>query len=162
MDIVLLRTASSLEVLAVAAYQTAIASGLVTTPAIADAAALFQGHHDEHAASLQAQTSDLGGEPYTDPNPYLLANVVGPAVAALVTENDIVAFARTLEDAAAQTYTYAAGVLSTPELRAALAAIGGVEARHRAVLDGVLGQPQVPDAFLPTTGRAPDAALISG
>ena len=41
-DVTILRTASSIEVLAVAVYQTAIDSGLVKTAAIGDAAKLFQ------------------------------------------------------------------------------------------------------------------------
>ena len=55
-DLTLLRTASSLEVLAVETYDRAIESGLVTTQAVADAAQLFRDQHDEHAAALQGAT----------------------------------------------------------------------------------------------------------
>lgn len=160
-DLVLLRSASSLEVLAVETYDAAVASGLVTTAAIADAAVLFRDQHDEHARQLQSATEDLGGEPYTDPNPFLKENVVDPGLAGLADENDVVAFALDLETVAAQTYAFAAGVLSVPELRQAIMAIGGVEARHATILRSVLAQPPVPDAFLPTTDRAPDEALVS-
>src|SRR5687767_8833245 len=52
MDLALARTAASLEKLAVDTYQTGIDSGLVTTMAIADAAKLFQEHHQEHLDAL--------------------------------------------------------------------------------------------------------------
>ena len=52
MDLALARTAASLEKLAVDTYQTGIDSGLVTTMAIADAATLFQSHHQEHLDAL--------------------------------------------------------------------------------------------------------------
>src|SRR5688500_17852143 len=52
MDLALARTAASLEKLAVDTYQTGIDSGLVTTMAIADAATLFQQHHQEHLDAL--------------------------------------------------------------------------------------------------------------
>src|SRR6185295_19233071 len=45
MDLPLARTAASLEKLAVDTYTTAAASGLVTTKAISDTAALFLSHH---------------------------------------------------------------------------------------------------------------------
>ena len=160
-DLVLLRTASSLETLAVNAYDAASATGLVTTTAIADTAKLFRDQHDEHAAELQAATADAGGQPYTDANPFLKANVVDPALAHIATEADVVTLALSLETLAAETYVYAAGVLSTPELRQAIMAIGGVEARHMAVLRAVLTQPPVPDAFLKFDQRAPDSALLT-
>ena len=160
-DLVLLRTASSLEVLAVDTYDAAIASGLVTTSAIADAAILFRDQHDEHAQQLQSATTDAGGDPYTEANPFLKAEVVDPALAGLKTEMDVVAFALVLETAAAETYAFAAGALSTPAFRQAIMAIGGVEARHMAVLRSVLSQAPVPVAFLPTDERAPDEALIT-
>ena len=98
MDLVLLRTASSLEVLAVETYDAAIASGLVTTMAIADAAKLFRDQHDEHAKQLQSATTDAGGDAYTEANPFLKAEVVDPALAGLKNETDVVSFALVLED----------------------------------------------------------------
>jgi hypothetical protein len=160
-DLVLLRSASSLEVLAVETYDAAVASGLVTTAAVAAAAVLFRDQHDEHAQQLQSATEDLGGEPYTDPNPFLKENVVDPALAGVMSESDVVALALDLETVAAQTYAYSAGVLTTPELRQAIMAIGGVEARHAAILKSVLAQAPVPASFLPTSDRAPDEALVS-
>lgn len=162
-DLVLLRTAQSIEVLAIDAYQAAIDSGLVTTPAIVDAATLFQDQHRDHAGALSATTSGLGGTPYDQANPYLQEQVVGPALAAVTDELSVVRLALDLEDVAAQTYALAGGVLSTPVLRQTIMSIGGVEARHAAVLRGVVdgaGPPQVPSVFMSTEGAAPAESFV--
>jgi len=166
MDVVLARTAASVELLAVDAYQAAIDSGVVTTAAVADAAVLFQSHHREHAGVLNAAVRDAGGEEVTEANAFLLENLV--ATADLSSELAIVQFARGLEDAAAGTYVFAAGALSAPALRQAIMSIGGVEARHVTALDlalQALGQGQGPGfeygAFHGTENRIPDEALLS-
>jgi Ferritin-like domain len=136
-DVVILRTASSIEELAVAAYQTAISSGLVTTAAIADAAKLFQAQHMEHSAYFQAATKAAGGEPFTMANPAVLA-AIQPMIAALKDEKGVVALAFELETAAAQSYQSYVGTFADPKLNPAIMAVGGVEARHAAVLSQVL------------------------
>jgi hypothetical protein len=134
MDLALARTAASLEKLAVDAYQTGIDSGLVTTMAIADAATLFQSHHQEHLDALNAVITDAGGEEVTEPNEAVFKALVEPAVTAAKAEADIVKIAFDLESAAAQTYVFAGGELSTPTLRSTIMTIGGIEARHAAIL----------------------------
>ncbi|MDQ3107996.1 MAG: ferritin-like domain-containing protein, partial [Actinomycetota bacterium] len=101
-DITILRTASSLEVLAVDVYQKAIDSKLVKTAAIGDAAKLFQSQHKEHAALFQGATKKIGGEEMKDANPVVLQSLQGP-IAALMDEMDIVKLALMLEMAAAAT-----------------------------------------------------------
>lgn len=145
-DVLILRTASSIEELAVAVYQTAIDSGLVKTAAIGDAAKLFQAQHKEHSALFQAQTKAAGGTPFTMPNPAIFA-AIKPAVAALKDEAGILALALELETVAAQTYQSNVGTFTDLKLNAAIMTVGGVEARHAAVLAGVLKQVQVPKAF---------------
>jgi hypothetical protein len=162
-DLTLLRTASSIEVLAIDAYQAAVDSGLVTDQAVADAALLFQSQHEDHNAALQAQTEALGGEPYAEANPYLKENVVDPALGAVTDQLSVVRLALDLESAAAQTYALAGGLLSTPVLRQTIMSIGGVEARHMAVLQGVVdgaGTAQVPVGFMPTDGAAPEESFV--
>lgn len=146
MDVVILRTASSIEELAVAAYQIAIDSGLVKNAAIGDAAKLFQAQHREHSALFQSQTKAAGGDPFTQPNPAILA-AIKPTIDALKDEMGIVALAFELETVAAQTYQSNVGTFSDLKLNAAIMTVGGVEARHAAVLAGVLKQAQVPKAF---------------
>ena len=61
MDLVLARTAASLEKLAVDAYGAA--GGLLTTPAVIDAATMFAGHHQMHLDALNGVITGAGGRP---------------------------------------------------------------------------------------------------
>jgi hypothetical protein len=150
-DITILRTASSLEVLAVAVYQKAIDSGLVKTTAVADAAKLFQSQHKEHAALFQGATKKLGGKEMTEPNPVVMQSLQGP-IAALKDETGVLQLALMLEQAAAATYQSTVGAFKDVTLNQAAMSVGGVEARHVAVLSSVLNQPAVPKAFQTTDG----------
>jgi hypothetical protein len=162
LDLVLLRTATSVELLAVDTYAAAIASGIVTTAAVGEAATLFKAHHEQHAEALQAATEAAGGEVYMMANEYVKTHVVDPALAAAKTEADVLALALTLEVAAVQTYAYAVLDLSTPELRQALMSIGGVENRHATLLRIVSAKaPVVESAFIPAVNEVGDEGLIS-
>ena len=134
MDVALARTAASLEKLAVDVYQVGIDSGLVTTAAIGQAAMLFQEHHQAHLDALNGAIKGAGGEEVTEQNQAVFDALVAPAVAAAKAEADIVKLALDLELAAAQTYAFAGGALSAPSLRSTIMTIGGIEARHAAVL----------------------------
>ncbi len=158
-DIILLRTASSIENLAVAAYQIAIDSGLVTTAAVGDAAKLFQSHHMEHSQFFQAATKNAGGQPFTDPNPEILSQLQ-PDIDALADEMGVLMFALTLERAAAATYQSAVGVVTDYTLNKALMSVGGVEARHAAVLAGVLASDPVPRSFGTVEGAVPSGTGV--
>jgi rubrerythrin len=145
-DVAILRTASSIEELAVAAYQIAIDSGLVTTPAVADAAKLFQAQHREHSGLFQAATKAAGGTPFAEANPAVL-ELLQPTIAGLKDEKGILMLALELETSAAQTYQANVGAVTDLKLNKALMSVGGVEARHAAVLAGVLGMDPVPRSF---------------
>lgn len=132
MDVVLARGAAATELAAVVAYQAAIDSGLVTTDAVGQAAALFQQHHREHAEALNAIVTDGDGQAVDEALPAVQALLDH---ASFTDELTVVAFARTIEDAAASTYVAGASLLSTPDLRQTLMSIGGVEARHVTALD---------------------------
>jgi len=165
MDLTLAKTAASLEALAVATYDTAIMSGLVTTAAIGDAAKLFQQHHQAHLDALNGLISQNGAARVTEPNAVVKQAGVDPAPPSAKTEADIVGLAFTLEDAAAQTYVFAATQLSAPELRSTIMTIGGVEARHRALL-AVLAQGKTPAEVFPASffkaeNPLPADALVS-
>lgn len=155
-DVIILRTASSIEELAVAAYQLAIDSGLVTTAAVGDAAKLFQSHHMEHSQLFQAATKKAGGKPFTEANPAVLA-ALQPTIDALQDEAGVLMLALELENAAAQTYQSNVGMVLDLSLNKALMSVGGVEARHAAVLAGVLAMDPVPRSF----GGA-DKAIAAG
>jgi len=131
-DLVLARTAASLEKLAVDTYGSA--AGLITTPAVLAAATMFAGHHQMHLDALNGVLTGAGAKPVTEMNQAVYDALVKPALDAAKTEMDAVKLALTLEEAAAQAYAYAGGTLSTPALRSTIVTIGGVEARHAAVL----------------------------
>ena len=135
-DVVLLRTASSLEHNAIAVYDT-VAGQL--SGAGGDLAKLFADHHRAHAEALQKATKDLGGEPYTQPNPVVDAAIIQPGIAAAKSATEILAFAHALESVAAHTYQLVVPQLSVPALRKTAMSIGAVEARHAALLAKALG-----------------------
>ena len=150
-DVAILRTASSIEELAVAAYQIAIDSGLVKTAAIGDAAKYFQAQHREHSALFQSLTKKAGGAAFAQANPALL-KALDPRIKGLKDELGVVAFALDLENIAASTYQSNVGAFTDTTLNKAIMSVGGVEARHAAALADVLGKPSVPKSFQTTTG----------
>jgi hypothetical protein len=147
-DLALARTAASLEKLAVDTYQTAADSGLVTTAAIGSTAMLFQQHHQDHLDALNGAIRAVGGTEVTEQNQAVFEALVQPAVAAASSEADVVQLALDLESAAAQTYVFAGGALSVPDLRSTIMTIGGIEARHAAILQ-VVAQAMPPASVFP-------------
>jgi hypothetical protein len=145
-DKTIARTAASLEIFAVAVYDKAItnAAALKISDPIAKAAVMFKDHHDQHAKAFNAAAVQLGGQPYNDPNPTA-AKAFEAQIAALKTEQDVLKFAFALEQIAAQTYQGVGMKLSTPMLRQTAMTVGGVEARHMAIL-GHFTQPKTPVA----------------
>ncbi len=166
MDIVLANTAISLEILAVDTYQAAIDSGLVTTAAVGTAAGLFQDHHAQHRDALQATVMQAGAEPFNEANPVVKSALIDPALANPdLDEAAIISLAYDLEVAAAQTYVFAAGALSTPELRSTIMTIGGVESRHATILGQVAmfeTSKVFPNAFYASDNPLPEGAVITG
>lgn len=158
-DVVLLRTASSLEYTAIQAYDTVLGLGLLDA-ALTEVATLFQDQHRDHAGLMERTTRQLGGEPFRQPNPAFEENVVQPALG-IITELDaadqldaVLRFAHALESVAAGTYLSTVTAFSDAKLRQAAMSIGGVEARHAAVLAGVIpGGAPVP---APAAAPAPE------
>jgi len=132
LDLTLARTAASLEKLAVDTYGAA--GALITTPAVLAAATMFAGHHQMHLDALNGVITGAGGTAITQMNQAVYDALVKPAITAAKTEADAVMLALALEEAAAQTYVFAGGTLSSAALRSTIMTIGGVEARHAAVL----------------------------
>jgi Ferritin-like domain len=142
-DVTLLRTASSIEVLAVQTYQSALDSGLITTPALKDGAELFQRQHQEHADLFEAATREAGGEPYTEANPNLQFKVVDTLLPSLETEADVVNMALELEDTAGGSYQVFASMFTTRELRQTVQSVGAVERRHSIILTSLIPDEQL-------------------
>jgi hypothetical protein len=86
-------------------------------------------------------------------------------LAAAKTQDDVVDLLFTLEEAIAQTYVYATAVLTTPEDRASLMTIAGVQARHRTLLGLVFGKQSVDDllpaSFAKSDNPLPPDAILS-
>jgi hypothetical protein len=147
-DVVLLRTASSLEHNAIDTYGAALALNVLPVAA-ADLAKMFREHHREHAAEFENATKAAGGEPFTTANPVVFEKVLRGAIR-LITDGtdkpgDLLRLAHALESIAAGTYQAFVPALSQPALRKAAMAVGGVEARHATVLAGALGAALVQD-----------------
>jgi hypothetical protein len=160
-DQTIARTAASLENFAVAVYDKAImnAAALKISDGVAKAAVLFKSQHEEHAKAFNAAATQLGGQPYTDPNPTA-AKAFEQQIAALKTEQDVLKFAFALEQIAAQTYQGVGMKLSTPMLRQTAMTVGGVEARHMAILGHFITPPMnVPAAAFQVTDKAIDASF---
>ncbi|MEV6424849.1 ferritin-like domain-containing protein [Streptomyces sp. NPDC051662] len=134
-DIMALRTAASLENLAVSVYRTA-----AELPFIKDGNATIQEfiattaqHHEEHAKAFNTAAVQAGGQPQTGTDPKY-APVVQKALRAARTPEDVITLALSLEDVAAQTYTKNVGPAGTARLRRLFASVAPVEAQHRATL----------------------------
>ena len=153
-DIAILRTASSLEHVAVDVYDKAIVSGLVTTVAVADTAKLFQQQHRDHAALFEGATKEAGGEVFGTANPAIMGSLAG-RIAGLRSEIDVIRLARDLEAIATATYQSAVGSFDNAALNQATMSVGGVEARHAAVLNSVLAENAHPLAFHRIDGAVP-------
>jgi len=158
-DIAILRTASSLEHVAIDVYQKAIdnASALGISATVAGVAKLFQAQHMDHAGLFEGATKEAGGTPFTKANPAVLDSLAS-RISALKTEMDVIVLARDLENVAAATYQSTVGAYDNLAYNAASMSVGGVEARHAAVLNGVLKA----DQFASKAFHVTDGAVTVG
>lgn len=136
-DVVLLRTAQSIEYAAIEAYTTALGLN-VLNPTLTAVVERFRADHEEHAAALAELISANGGEPYPCANPWLMDRYLNPVFGALEGSDDLVRdvlnTAHALETLAGATYQLFTGFLTEPALRQGAMGIGTDEARHAAVL----------------------------
>jgi hypothetical protein len=135
-DEVLLRTASSLEHSLVGAYDTVLGLNVIS-PDAGTTLRLFRNHHAEHATFFERATRDIGGTPFTEPNPAMQANIIDPALKAIADAGnhpeDFAWFAYGLENVAAGTFQSFVPTLDVSNLRGEVMSVGGVEARHAAI-----------------------------
>ncbi len=168
-DSTYLRTSSSLEYSAIDAYDRALALGVLPA-ALADVAKTFRDQHAEHAELFSRLTSSNGGKPFDEVNPVVQAAIVVPAFALAAKDGnkpeDIVQIAFGVENLAAETYQQFTPLLTKPGLRGSIMSVGGIEARHAAVLAKAIpgslvvpAQQQPPDATATTV--APGATTTT-
>lgn len=168
-DIVLLRTAASLEYNAIDTYDAAIGLGVFSGAfaAAGDIAKRMRDDHKGHADAINRLIADLDGEPFTCGNPRINEVYISPALSLITDEAnenpalDVVVLAHALENLAAQTYQGVVTMLSDKKLRQAAITIGQDEARHAAVLAQALnpGLAGILPSVDATTGRANVAAV---
>jgi hypothetical protein len=136
-DIVLLRTASSLELTAVAVYE--IAKGLgVLEGSTAELVERLQANHQATADKMAELTVAAGGTAWTDTNPWIMERAIAPIVDTISTSDDVlrdvINLAITLENLAASTHQSLTGILTEPAQRLATANASAEESRQSAAL----------------------------
>jgi hypothetical protein len=161
LDVQILQTASSLEILAVATYGAALELDFIKSgnPVVVKFAQTTMSQHDEHKQAFQAQTKTLGGTVQTNPNPKFVP-VVEQAKPNLKTPLDVVNLAVTLEDVATETYLQNVSLLDNSTTKALMASVMGVETQHAATLRAVkaLLEANMPDLIKIPIGA--DAAKL--
>lgn len=130
-DVAILNTALALEYEGVGAYDIAIASGLLQA-SVKDTAALFRGHHQEHAAGLSKAIRTLGGNPVEAKTLDQYAKDLDAA--SLRNQADIINLALKLERGAADGYLGLIPSFSDPRITQTMARIATDEALHWTVL----------------------------
>ena len=150
------RTTSSMEASLVDTYRQLLALG--TLPAeLAQTMKTFMDQHNEHLAFFQKLTTEVGGKEVSDPNPVVQVAFVKPAMVLAAKDGnkpeDLVSIALGVETLAAETYQQFTPLLTVPKLRGSLMSVGGVEARHAAILTKAAptGQPVPPVTTVPAT-----------
>ena len=138
----------------------------MTNPSLLTYADVFMQHHQAHLAALNGIITTTNGEPAVEaPNEVMESQIVRPALTAANTQDDLAHLFFTLEDAIAQTYVYAATSTTRADLRSTMMSIGGIEARHRALLGVSVEHLSLDDLFPSAFARAdnplPPAALIT-
>lgn len=179
-DVVLLRTASSMEHSIIAVYESLAGDGLLDSP-FGDLATRFGTDHAAAAKVFEDLTSAAGGTPWTDENPRL-RDVTLPPILRRITgadandtfpaatksddpKRDAATVIHALESLSAESYQALVPVLSQPEQRQAAITIAAEAARRAAVLAiAITGAPQGylnPSMVEEATGKAPEVAAVT-
>jgi Ferritin-like domain len=145
-DVQVLQTASSIEVLAISTYKTALTlpyiGGSEANPVIKAFATTTMSQHSDHLAAFQAATTALGGSKQDKPDPAFVP-VVDKAVESITKASAadgallVVGLALELENIATETYVNNMSLLSDANAKKVTASIMGVEAQHVAILNAV-------------------------
>ena len=163
-DLAVVALAASLENLAVGTYQAAIdavTQGKLT--GVPDAVVTFaqtaQSQHKDHAAAWNAVLTGAGKQGISGVD-LTVKKSVDKALAKVTDVPGLAMLALDLENVAAATYVAAIGVVKSPAGIKTAATIQPVEMQHAAILNFLLGQYPVPDAFAKSTGARPTSDKI--
>ena len=142
-DVTLLRTASSIEMLAVQTYQKGDRLGPPDDARAPRCSEAVPRPASRSQRPVHAATTEAGGEPYTEPNPYIQFKAVDTMLPSLKTEADVVNLALELEDTAGGSYQVWVPMFTTPELRQTIQSVGATERRHSIILTSLLPDEQL-------------------
>ena len=170
-DVVLLRTASSVELTAVAVYEAALASGALS-PEAQSLSEVLRDSHSATAAGFQALTTSSGGEPWDCPNPWMMERSIEPILESISESDDaardLFSLAVSIENLAAATHQTFSVELGESELRVAAAEAAALASRQSAAVAIAGGGP---DAYIspavygeivePVDGIIPQFAITS-
>jgi hypothetical protein len=144
-DAVLLRTASSLELTAVAVYEAVVATGLLDGDVLALVERLIADHQTT-ADEMGQLTESVGGVAWECTNPWYMERLVDPLLAAVLDsdnpERDIVNSAVALENIAAATHQSLTVELGDVDASAATMAAATLESRHSAAIVSLARGPE--------------------
>ena len=163
-DLAVVALAASLENLAVGTYQAAIdavtAGKLTGVPdAVVTFAMTAQSQHKDHAAAWNGVLTGAGRKAVTGVD-LTVKKGVDKAFAKVTDVPGLAQLALDLENVAAATYVAAIDVVKNPAGIKTAASIQPVELQHAAILNYLLGQYPVPDAFAKSTGARPASDKI--
>ncbi|MGY0236724.1 ferritin-like domain-containing protein [Longispora urticae] len=152
-DLRVVALAAALENLAVTAYDGALkraTDGKLGTvpPAIATFITTARAQHADHAAAWNGVLTKAK-LPAIDGAPLTITQGAVDALGATDSVASVVKLALSLEESAAQTYTFAAANVTDPGGIMTAATIQPVEQMHAAILHFVLGEYPVPLSFVP-------------
>jgi rubrerythrin len=163
-DVQVLRTAASIENLAIATYKLALTlpfiGGKSANATVKAFVKTTVNQHEQHLSAFNNAAVRLGGKSQTKPDPVLL-KVVDNAKAGLTNAAAVVALALELEQGAAETYVANIRALKDHNARAITASIMGVEAQHAAILREVQALLHANAANLIAVPPSPLSALPS-
>lgn len=145
-DVVLLRTAASLEYNAIDTYKWALDQGLLTGDfaKAAEAAKRFGDDHQAHADDINKLIVSLGGKSHACANERVDRLYIQPAIKLITTDGnpdsakDAATLAHAFETLLAQTHQGLMPVVLSPAIRAVMIRIGGYSARRAVVLAQIL------------------------
>lgn len=158
-EAVLLRTAASLEYTAIDVYARAKVGGYLPDEAV-DAAAAFIVNHQAIADQMNELAVEVGGDPWTCPNPWMTDRLVDPVMTAITSERvidlgagaefrseltdeekeaDVMNFAEALENLLVASHQSLVSATAFAPSRLAHADAASLEARQAAELAIILG-----------------------
>lgn len=142
----LLNEGLGLEQFAIAAYEGAISTGLLSEN-VKNIARKFQSQHGDHAHKLRALITELGGEPVKPLSSEEYLEKIPKE--ALTSEVSLVQFASHLEKLATIDFLRQVSEIDDRKMAQAIASISADEAMHWATLRSTLGKDPVPVSFIP-------------